>query len=406
MDIFVARQPILSRAQRTYGYELLFRNGLTNSFPEIDGETASSKVLSNSFFSIGMDQLVFEKKAFINFTQGLLVKKIPMMFPKEKIVIEVLEDIEPTEEVIAACREMASSGYELALDDFVYENKLKPLIDLANIIKFDFRLTPIDQIKAALRSLSGNRRLRFLAEKVETQEEFNQAVSMGFEYFQGYFFSRPQIIKGKEIPSSTMNLLQIVAEANREDFDFANLEKHILNDIAISYKLLRYINSAFFRRVTEISSIKQALVLLGEREVKRFISLMLIARLAPGKPDELVRTSIIRAKMAELIAKYTKGKYNEAEVFTMGLFSLIDAILDQDIGDLMGKLPLAESIKKALVEGHGPLAEFMGLIISYEKGVWDEFHKGLEKLNLEEDIVPRCYMEAVGWAEALASMQN
>jgi len=165
LDIFVARQPILSRGKKTYGYELLFRDGLTNSFPEIDGETASSKVLTNSFFSIGMDQLVLEKKAFINFTQGLLTKKIPMMFPKEKIVIEILEDVEPTEEVIAACRVMASSGYEIALDDFVYDKKLEPLIEMANLIKFDFRLTPRDQIKNALGDLSGNRRLKFLAEK-------------------------------------------------------------------------------------------------------------------------------------------------------------------------------------------------------------------------------------------------
>ncbi len=406
MDVFVARQPILNRIQRTYGYELLFRDGFSNLFPDIDGEEASSKVLSNSFFSIGMDQLVFEKKAFINFTQGLLIKKIPTMFPKEKIVIEILEDVDPTDEVIAACREMGASGYELALDDFVYDKQLKPFIDIVNIIKCDFRSTPLDQIKAILLDLPKNKRLKFLAEKVEMQDEFDQAVSMGFEYFQGYFFSKPQIVKGKDIPTSTLNLLQIVAEANSDGFDFARLERHILQDISISYKLLRYINSAFFRRINEISSIRQALILLGEKEVKRFISLMVVAKLAPGKPDELIRTSIIRAKLAELIARHINDKYNEAEVFTMGLFSLIDAILDQDIGDLMGRLPLSESIKTALVRGEGRLADFLALVTSYEKGHWEEFHERAQHLRLGEEVVPQCYTEAVGWADALASIQQ
>jgi EAL and modified HD-GYP domain-containing signal transduction protein len=405
LDIFVARQPILARNQHTCAYELFFRGGMKNVFPQLEGETATTKLLSDSFFSIGMDKITHGKKAFINFPEALLVKKMPMFFPKESITVEILETVQPTEEVLSSCRELSSAGYELAMDDFIYSDKFIPLLELADLIKFDIRLSSMEEIRSVLTELRKYKKLKFIAEKVETPDEFKQALALGFEYFQGYFFARPQIIEGKQIPPFKLNLLQIVAEANRDDFDFTRLEKHILQDVSISYKLLKYINSAFFRRVNEISSIKQALVLLGEREVKRFVSLMVIAKLAPGKPDELLQSSIIRAKLCELLTKHCKKVFNESEAFTLGLFSHIDAILDEKMDSILKDLPLSTAIKEALTSETGPLGDLIRLTKAYEKGDWEAFQEPSSRIGLDEEAAPGCYMEAVGWAEALVAIQ-
>ena len=399
MEIYVARQPIFNKNKKLYGYELLFRDGLSNAFPDIDGDTATSKLLSNSFFSIGMNQLTSGKTAFINFPQGLLLNKIPLMFPSEKMMVEILEDVDPNEQVISACSDIAKAGYSLALDDFVLKNEMQPLIDLADIIKIDFLLTPIDEIQKTVNHFKDNN-IKLLAEKIETYEEFEKALSMGFMYFQGYFFSKPEIISGKEIASSKITLLQIVGEANKKDCSFENLEKLINRDVSISYKLLRYINSAFFKRACEISSIKHAIVLLGEMEVKRFISMVATAELASDKPDELVRTSIIRARLCELLGLHSQNGVEISELFLMGLFSLIDAMLDNNMEDIMQSLPLSKNIKQALLEEKGDLADYLKLVSSYESANWETFSSIISKVNVDEKKLPEFYQEAVSWADS------
>jgi len=404
MEVYVARQPVLDRNKKTYGYELLFRGGMTNVFPGIDGDTATSKVLSNSFFSIGIEQVTGGKKALINFTEELLIKKIPLMFPHEKVMVEVLEEVKPKKEVVSACKDLVEKGYEIALDDFVYKSDLKPLIALAKVIKIDFMASPMEEIKTLVDNLS-DYNVIFLAEKVETYEKFQQGLDMGFEYFQGYFFSKPEILKGKDISPSKLSLLRLIAEANKEDFSFDALEKAIHQDVSISYKLMRYINSAYFRRVQEISSIKHAILLLGEKEIRRFISLMGMASLASDKPDELIRTSIIRARLCELVGKDSTSSVDNSALFTLGLFSLIDAIMDEDIKGLMEKLPLSDSIKGALVNNEGHLADYLGLASFYENGDWEGVHKIAESVGIKDEKIPELYMDAVGWADSIAGIQ-
>jgi c-di-GMP-related signal transduction protein len=399
MEVYVARQPIFNKNKKLFGYELLFRDGLSNAFPDIDGDTATSKLLSNSFFSIGMNQLTSGKTAFINFTQSLLLNKIPMMFPSEKMMVEILEDVDPNEQVISACTDIAEAGYSLALDDFVFKNELQPLIELADIIKIDFMLTPIDEIQKMVDRFKGNN-IKLLAEKIETYEEFEKALSMGFMYFQGYFFSKPEIISGKEIAPSKITLLQIVGEANKKDCSFDKLEKLINRDVSISYKLLLYINSAFFKRACEISTIKHAIVLLGEMEIKRFISMVATAELASDKPDELVRTSIIRARFCELMGMHSQNGADISELFLMGLFSLIDAMLDNNMEDIMQTLPLSKNIKQALLEEKGDLADYLKLVSSYESANWETFSSIISKININEKKIPEFYQEAVNWADS------
>lgn len=399
MEVYVARQPIFYKNKKLYGYELLFRDGISNVFPAIDGDIATSKLLSNTFLSIGMGHLVGGKTAFINFTQKLLVKRIPMMFPVEKMVVEILEDVDPDEEVITACLDIASAGYTIALDDFVFKEELVPLIKLADIIKIDFKLTPIKQINRLVRIFKDHK-IKLLAEKIETYNEFEMALSMGFTYFQGNFFSKPEIISGQEIVPAKISLLQIVGEVNKKDCSFGKLEKLINRDVSISYKLLRYINSAYFKRVCEISSIKHAIILLGEREIKRFISMVATAELASDKPHELVRSSIIRARFCELLGMNSQNGTDISGLFLMGLFSLIDAMLDKKMIHIMNKLPLTKNIKEALLEGKGELADYLRLVSSYEAANWEECSLMVSKINLNEKDIPGFYQDAVIWADS------
>ncbi len=403
MDIYVARQPIFTKRRKIYGYELLFRDGISNVFPEINGDAATSKVLSHSFFSMGLDRITGGKTAFINFTDQLLESKIAHMFPTDKLIVEILEDVEAVEPVLAACRELRSMGYLLALDDFLYRPDLEPLIALADIIKVDLTLTPVDELPDLVARLMPFN-VKLLAEKVETHEAFYHALDLGFVYFQGYFFSKPEILKGRSPSPSRLTLLQIMAEANREDCRFSEIEQAIQRDVAVSYKLMRYINSAYFRRAQEISSMRQAIVLLGEREIRRFVSLMALADLAEDKPDELIRASIIRAKLCELMGKDGSVQEDAGSLFTVGLFSLIDAILDEDIEKLMETLPLSASIKSALVKGEGRLAGYLNIARCYESGDWEGFQQAAGETGIDVAHIPQSYMDAVAWAETLSSM--
>ena len=401
MEVYVARQPIFKSNKKLHGYEVLFRDGISNFFPNIDGDLASSRVLSNSFLSIGIEDLTAGAPAFINFPKDLILNRIPLMFSPENLIIEILEDVEPGEEVLEVCQEFAERGYVIALDDFTYSPKYTRLLSVSKIVKLDFRALSTEELKGSIRNLAPFH-LQLLAEKVETYEEFQQARQMGFTLFQGYFFSKPEVIKGKDVPAPRMSLLQIMAEVNRADFAFEKLETIITRDVAIAYKLLRYVNSAYFRRLSEVTSIGQAIFMLGEKQIRRFVSLIAMSTLGAEKPDELIRTSAARAKFCELVGSLNGHKAMSDELFTLGLFSLIDAILDDSMESLMEKLPLSASIEEALISNSGPLAEFLTLISAYEKGDWGVAAAAASSLKISESELPRCFGEALGWANALA----
>ena len=395
----MARQPIFNKRKMIYGYELLFRDGMVNAFPDVDGDAATSRVLSTSFLSNGIERITGRRKAFVNFTEKMITEKIPAMFPKKTIMVEILEDMEPNAAVVTACREMVKQGYNLVLDDFIYRPEMKPLLALARIVKFDFRASSIKEIEAAIKELAAYR-VKLLAEKIETHEEFQQALNMGFEYFQGYFFSKPEILKSRDISPSKITLLNIMSEANREDCRITELEKFVSRDLSINYKLMRYINSAYFGMFKKVKSVKQTLVLLGTKEVRRFVSLIAMAQLVSGKPDELIRASLIRARLCENLGKEAIGK-NGSELFTLGLFSFIDAILDDEMGNIMEDLPLSENIKKALTGGGGELADYLALVSCYETGDWEKVAVLAAKTGLNEEKTPELYMDAVAWADSI-----
>ena len=403
MDIHVARQPIFDKRKRLYAYELLFRGGVSEAFPGVDGDMATSQVLSGSFFTFGMDKISGGKRTFINFTRDLLIQRFPLMFPTQNVVVEVLETVDPSAEVIAACEDISRKGYAIALDDFCYRSELEPLIALANIIKFDLQLTPLKDIRPCLQELSGNN-LTFLAEKVESHEEFDRAREMGFHYFQGFFFSKPEIMKQRDISTPQLQMLQIMAEANKEDVNFDQLEALITRDVAIPYKLLRYINSAYFRRVNEVSSIRQAINLLGTNGTKQFLSLMALARLADAKPHELIRLSITRARFCELAGKKRDNGIDPSTLFMLGLFSLIDAILDDTMEHLIDQLPLGNAVRRALTGGDGALGDYLALVTCYERGEWESVSRTAAALGVEEKEMGHCYEQAVTWADTIVDL--
>lgn len=400
-DVYVARQPIFDKNKNIYAYELLFRDGTANCVPDINGDVATTTLLTNTFFTIGMDMLAGGRKTFINFTQNLLEKKVPLLLPKETTVIEILEDVKPSPVLIDACAKMAADGYTIALDDFIYLPELEPLIAMANIIKFDFRLTPKEDIDAYLKQLSKNN-LCLLAEKVETHDEFEAAKKMDFELFQGYFFCRPEVIQGREIQGSQLNLMMIMAQINSDAFSCDEMEQMISRDMAISYKLFKYLNSVFFARASKVSSVKQALIYLGEKEIRRFISLIAMSRLAEGKPNELIRAACIRGKFCELLGADAHEQTSPSEMFTLGIFSLIDAVIDQPMDKILGELPLSSQIKHALVDAKGRLAGYIELVRSYETGQWNRVSRLSKALKLDDRTLPARYLHACKWSDIAA----
>ena len=370
---------------------------MSNAFPGVDGDEATSSLLSSSFFTVGIEQIASGHKAFINFTEDMLVQGVPAMFPRDCVVVEVLEDVHPTEDVLSACRELVRKGYLLALDDFVYQDNLVPLIELAAIIKVDFRLTPLAQIKDMVATLK-QYPCRLLAEKIETHEEFALADSMGFVYFQGYFFSKPEVLKNKDIPSSQMALMQLIVKVNQADFEVSDIEKLVTQDISISYKLLKYLNSAYYSRLQPITSIHQAIAFLGGKGTRLFVSLIATSKLSEHKPDELIRTACIRARFLEQIGM--AQNLDHGDCFMLGLFSLLDAMLDVSMDVLMGQLPLSEDITQALVHKTGRLYPLLQLIVLHEVGEWNEMKTLQTQLALDEHSIMTYYLDAVRWAES------
>jgi EAL and modified HD-GYP domain-containing signal transduction protein len=402
MYSYIARQPIFNHKLELYGYELLFRGSLENYMPDIDGDLATSHVISNSFINVNIDQITGGKRAFINFTEKLLKDRTPMILPRKTAVIEILENIVPDDELIEACKELRKNGYVIALDDFKLTDAAFPLVELADIIKIDFLLSPIDEITRYIKQFP--KKVKLLAEKIETHDVFKQAESMGFTLFQGYFFSKPEVLKTKSIPSSKLSVLKVMIETNKDDFNYSNVENYISTDLGLSYKLLRYINTAHFAPKQRIDSVKDALVYMGTLELKRFMNVISILQLNTGKTDELINLSCQRAKMCELMGKVCKVAVKHDELFTLGIFSLVDAILDKPMSEVMEKLPLCNELKDALVQHKGPIYPFLNLVKQYEAGNWTLVHQISTSLKLSPKKLVEIYEEACEWSNNLLKL--
>jgi c-di-GMP-related signal transduction protein len=397
MYFYAARQPILDRDKNLFAYELLFRDGLENVFPDIDGDEATSRMIAGSQFNFGLDDFLGDKPGFINFTLDTLLKKFPSMLPKEQVVVEILETVQPGKRLLAECQALKEQGYIIALDDYIHQPVWRHFYPFIDIIKIDFRSTSNDTIQEVLKATAAFPNIKLLAEKVETIEEFQLAMGMGFSYFQGYFFSKPEMLQSKALSPAQMTLAELLYETSKAEMDLAKITTIFERDVNLSYKLLRYSNSAVFKRRSEIETIKQALVVLGQLELKKFLSVLFTAQVSSEKPAELMRLAMTRAKFAEGIATMHR-KTDIAKAFLTGMMSLMDAILDESMTSVMSKLPLSKDIKDALVDNEGLLAEYLGLVKCYEQAMWQAANVAIDKLGLDAKLLPDAYHEAVQWA--------
>ena len=401
MDIFVARQPVFTSDKKLFGYELLFRLSLDNVFPNIDGSVATSGVLANTFFSFGLNDILSGKPGLINFTRDLLLKQTPLLFPKDHIIIEVLEDIEPEPEIIDALKTFKSQGFRIALDDFIYDQKFSEMIQLCDMIKFDIMATPLDTLGPIFSSIGNElKHITLLCEKVETHEEFEQAKAMGFHLFQGYFFSKPEVISNKGLSANQVTNLKLLNEVSKQEPALDVIEAMIKNDVAISFKLLTFINSAYFKRPTAIDTIKDAITFLGLQELKKFINVVVVSGINPDKPNELIRFSVIKARMCEQCAHVIKTRFTPEELFTVGLFSTMDAILDMPMADILEKIALSEKIKDALLGKDRMFRQLNDLITSFEQGQWDHTRFQADKDSKLIQKLPAFYMDALKMADS------
>ncbi len=395
-DIFIARQPIFDADMQVHAYELLFRDCEDGARPAAveDGDCATSNVLINTFVNIGLEKIVGEHRAFINLTRLFLSNPDLIMLPPEQLVLEVLEDIEPGEALLNGLRNIRDRGYRLALDDFVYDERFEPMIELADIVKIDVLGMKRNDIEATVARL---RRpgLQLLAEKVETYEEYEFLKSLGFDYYQGYFFARPTVVRGKTLSANQVAVLDLVAKVNNPQVEVDELADIIRADVSLSHKVLKFINSPASGLRSEVDSVQQAVVLLGLATIKNWVTILALANNST-KPNELNTLALIRARSCELLARACDFVRPES-YFTVGLFSCLDAMMDQPLEELLNELPLSDEARGALLERRGELGEALHCTLAMEQGDFSRI--GFGELDLPQ--LSDLYLEAIGWADRM-----
>lgn len=317
----------------------------------------------------------------------------PTVIPNNLISVEVPEDIEVDADVIQACSDLKDRGYEIVLDNFVYNDEYKPLVDLADVIKIDFQQSKGDERREIVEQFKASG-IKFLAEKLETVEEFEKAISYGYDYFQGYFFCKPIIISERDIPVSKLSVLELINEINMPDVEFEKLEEIIKHDLSLTYRLLRFINSAYFNFSMKVESIRHVLLLIGMREIKKWASIISLAAIGEDKPVELLNVSLVRAKFCEFIAEEIGQKKNDHNFFMMGLFSSIDALLDRHMEDVLKDIYIEAEVKAALLGEENIYSDVCNLVIAYEKGDWENVDDYTKKIGVNESVLPTYYFSS------------
>lgn len=397
-DVFIARQPIFDGARKAYAYELLFRGSRENRFDAVDVDDASFHALNNVIHLMGLTALTNGSRAFINFNRRLLLEDAYRLLPRDLVVIEILEDVEADDAIVAACRRIKEAGYTIALDDCVCAEQHKPLWPLASIVKVDFLGCPSEQWRA-LADWCRQRNVIALAEKVETEEHFEEAKRAGYTYFQGYFFCRPAMHSTRDLRAGQAAYVRFLREINAPELDYRRLEETIKQDASLSYKLLRYLNSAAMGLNQRVTSIQQALALLGTEPLRKWGSLIALTGLAENKPQELLVTCLARGRFCERIGELVDSGQHRESLFIMSLLSGLNAVLDQPMGQVLQDVAVAEDIREALLGKRTTLGKIYALAQACERARWERIASLAEALKLPHTQVAKIQCEATTWAD-------
>lgn len=394
-NIFIGRQAIYDKQLKVSAYELLSRSNSEHNeafVGEHNANHATTIVMLNALTEIGLQQLVGDHPAFINLTYDFLIGKCAIPDLRNQLVLEILEDVEVTDELVAAVQKLSDSGYMIALDDFIYHDKMLPLVEIADIIKIDILLLDEQGLRDHVKKLSPFN-VRLLAEKVESQEEYELCKELGFDYFQGYFFCKPKIVESQRAPANRITIINLLAKLQNPEVHIEALEELISQDLALSYRLLKYINSAAFALRREVDSIHHAIVMLGLNTIRSLANLMLMSNI-DDKPHDLLVISIVRARMCEELSLHVDKKMKDT-YFTAGLFSVIDALMDSSMEDIVSQLPLSSELQDALLEQKGIVGDALKCCIAFERADWEN----VQFQNLDAHAIQKAYFDSVIWSK-------
>ncbi len=394
-NIFIGRQPIFDRKMNVVAYELLYRHADVGRAVFSDADAASSEVVVNSLIDVGLDRLVGRAKAYCNFTRGFLLKGAGFRLAPDQLVIEILETVRPEPEVLEALAQLAAAGHQIALDDFILTDETQALVAYADIVKVDILAQSRDEVASQVQRLRDLKELKLLAEKVETHEEFEYCMDLGFDYFQGFFFSKPQVVSGSTIAPGRLAMLRLMAEIQRPEINMEALQQIIETDVNLCVKLLRQINSCFYSLLSQIRSVRQAILYLGVMHIRNWACVVSLGAI-DDKPKEVVTMSLVRAKMCELLGGAEDAE-RSAEFFTVGLFSLLDTVFDSTMDVVLEQMPLDLEIRAALLHRKGSLGIVLGSVEAHEKGHWD----AVECYGYGQKQIMDAYLEALEWARTV-----
>ncbi len=390
----IARQPIVDTSVAVRGYELLFRRAELQESDGFDGEIATATVAINTLLDLGLDTVAGEHPVFINLTRSFLVRELYLALPPERVVLEVLETIEPEADVLAALARARALGYSIALDDYLHHERLRPLLDQADIVKVDVK----DLSQAELgRQVEILRRpgLLLLAEKVETHERFALCREAGYDLFQGWFYARPDLVKRQTARPDRMALVQLLGALEDPSIGFDQIGELVEQSLLLSHKLLRFVNSTLFALPDKIESIRHACAVLGLARVRVCVTLLLLSEL-DEKPGELLLNALTRARLCQLLSPWPSGT-SQQKHFTVGLFSLLDAYLDCPIEELLQELPFSDDVKRALLAGEGDSGSALRTAIACERADWDALQAGPR----DPGEVQRLHLAALDWTRGV-----
>ncbi|PRO73157.1 diguanylate phosphodiesterase [Alteromonas alba] len=400
MFAYVARQPIVDTSQQLYAYELLFRDGEKNCFPNISPDEATSRILAASHLNVGLEAVTNGALAFINFHTDTLLYRFPTSLDPNNVVIEITETVDVSDDLVEACQQINAQGYRLALDDYDLEEKWQALLPLISIVKFDITTVTDQQIRETVPLLKAHN-IKLVAERVETKEQFHYYRQLGFDYFQGYFFARPEVIRHRKMSSSAVNMLELLKESTAAELNIENINTILERDVSLSYLLLRFINNPTVNKRNEITSLKHAMNFMGEQEVRKFIALLSLANLSDGQPGEILSMSLVRARFCELILVAMKDHSKPNSGFLTGMLSLIDTLMEQEMRELVSKLPLPGDVSGALCGENNQLKQCLHLATAFERGQWGIVRAIGTRFGLTQKQLHEIYISALSWAAAL-----